>query len=147
MNFQNSLSHFSIFEIATPNLISIILYLSIIRFRITPSNTILFFLGLLNDIINGDNLGISSIFLMLFKYFTESLFLDKIKEKFDEEWISFTIIFIFSFCIVFLMNLVMNFAIPQMSPIFFHIGITLILFPVINISLIFFSFVTRLIKS
>ena len=111
MNFQNSLSHFSIFEIATPNLISIILYLSIIRFRITPSNTILFFLGLLNDIINGDNLGI------------------------------------FSFCIVFLMNLVMNFAVPQMSPIFFHIGITLILFPVINISLIFFSFVTRLIKS
>ena len=39
------------------------------------------------------------------------------------------------------------FTIPQFGPIFFHIGITLILFPLINVSINFFSFVTKLIKS
>ena len=147
INLQKSLSFLSFFEISTPNIISIILYLLIIRFRITPSNTILFFLGLVHDIIIGANLGITSIFLLLFKYLTESLFLYKVVKKSDDEWISFTIIFLFSFSLVLLLNVMVNFSIPQFSPIFFHIGITLILFPIINISINFFSFVTKLIKS
>ena len=146
LNFQKSLSFLSFFEIATPNIVSITLYLSIIRFSINPSNTTLFLLGLVNDIMTGDNLGITSIFLLLFKYITESLFLDRVVKK-SEEWISFTIIFLFSFVIVLLLNMGLNFSIPQFAPIFFHIGITLILFPIINISIDFFSFVTNLIKS
>ncbi len=147
INFQKSLSFFPLFEIATPSLISIILYISIIRFRINVSNTILFFLGLVQDIMTGDNLGITTIYLILFKYLTESLLLDKIKKKSDDEWLSFTIIFIFSFGIILLLNMAMNLSIPQFSPIFFHVGITLILFPIINISINFFSFITNLIKS
>ncbi len=147
LNFQKSLSFLPFFEIATPNIISIILYLTIIRFRINPSNTILFFVGLVHDIIIGANLGITSIFLLIFKYLTESLFLDRLVKKIDDEWISFTVIFLFSFGIVLILNVAMNFSMPQFSPIFFHIGITLILFPFINISINFFSFVTKLIKS
>ncbi len=147
IHFQKSLSFFPLFEIATPSLISIILYISIIRFRINVSNTLLFFLGLVQDIMTGDNLGITTIYLILFKYLTESLLLDKIKKKSDDEWLSFTIIFIFSFGIILLLNMAMNLSIPQFSPIFFHVGITLILFPIINISINFFSFITNLIKS
>ena len=147
LNFQTSLSFFSLFEISTPNLISIVIYLCIVRFNIYPTNIILLFAGFLHDIMIGNNLGTSSIFLLLLKYFTERIILEKINKKNREEWIYFTIIFISSFSIVFLINLIMSFSLPELSPIFFHIGITLILFPFISISINFFSFVSRLIKS
>ena len=147
LNFQNSLSFFSIFEVSTPNLISIIIYLCIVKFNINPSNIILLFTGFLHDIMIGNNVGTTSIFLLLLKYFTERIILEKINKKNQEEWIYFTIIFISSFSIVFLINLIVSFSLPELSPIFFHIGITLILFPFISISINFFSFVSRLIKS
>ena len=147
LNFQSSLSYFSIFEVSTPSLISIVIYLCIVRLKTNPSNMILFFSGLFHDIMIGDNTGTTSIFLLLFKYFTERIILDKINKKNQEEWIYFTTIFIFSFSIIFLFNLTINFSVPQLSPIFFHVGITLILFPIIKIGVNIFSFVTRLIKS
>ena len=103
--------------------------------------------GLLHDIMIGNNLGTTSIFLLLFKYLIDRIILEKINKKNQEEWIYFSIIFIFSFSIVFLLNLIINFSLPDLSPIFFHVGITLILFPIINISINFFSYVSRLIKS
>ena len=135
------------FETITPSIISIVLYLLIIRFNINPSNTLLFFLGLTDDIMNGDNIGITSMFLLLIKYFSKSIILEMITHNKKEEWMSFTIIFLSSFSIVFLLNVIINMSVPDLSPIFFHIGITLILFPIINISISFFSFVTQLIKS
>ena len=147
LNFQTSLSFFSVFNISNPSLISIVLYLCIVKFNLNPSNIILFLTGLLHDIMIGNNLGITSIFLLLLKYLTYSLILKKINKKNQEEWIYFTIIFIFSFSIVFLINLLISFSLPELSPIFFHIGITLILFPILNISLNFFSFISQLIKS
>ena len=147
LNFQTSLSFFTIFQISTPNLISIVIYLCIVKFNINPSNMILFFIGFLHDIMIGNNLGTTSIFLLLFKYFTNNIILEKINKKNQEEWIYFTIIFIFSFSIVFLLNLIISFSLPELSPIFFHVGISLILFPIINICINFFSFVYRLIKS
>ena len=103
--------------------------------------------GFLHDIMIGNNIGTTSIFLLLFKYFTFSIILEKINKKNQEDWIYFTISFIFAFVIVLLFNLIINFSIPELSPIFFHVGITLILFPIINISINLFSFVSRLIKS
>ena len=147
LNFQTSLSFFSMFEVSTPNLISIVIYLFIVRFNINPSNIILLFTGFLHDIMIGNNLGTSSIFLLLLKYFTERIILEKINKKNREEWIYFTIVFISSFIIVFFINLLMSFSLPELSPIFFHIGITLILFPFVSICINFFSFVSRLIKS
>ena len=143
INFQTSLSFFSFFETSTPNLISIVIYLCIVRVGINPSNALLFFIGFFHDIVIGNNLAITSIFLILFKYFIVTLILNKEKQ---EEWISFTIIFISSFSIVLLLNTIINLSIPDLTPIFFHIGITLILFPIINMSMLFFNFVTRLIK-
>ena len=135
------------FEISTPNLISIVIYFCIVRFNINPSNIILLLIGFLHDIMTGSNIGTSSIFLLLLKYFTQRIILEKINKKNQEEWIYFTIIFIFSFSIVFLIKLIISFSLPALSPIFFHIGITLILFPFISICINFFSFVSRLIKS
>ena len=108
---------------------------------------ILLLTGFLHDIMIGNNFGITSIFLLLLKYFTKSLILEKVNKDNQEEWIYFTIIFILSFSIVFLINLIISFSISELSPIFFHVGITLILYPLINISINFFSFVSRLIKS
>ena len=147
LNFQISLSFFSVFDISNPSLISIVIYLCIVKFNLNPSNILLFLTGLLHDIMIGNNLGITSIFLLLLKYLTDSLILKKINKKNQEEWIYFTIIFIFSFSIVFLINLLISFSLPELSPIFFHVGITLILFPILNISINFFSFISQLIKS
>ena len=147
LNFQISLSFFSMFEISTPSLISIVIYLFIVRFNINPSNKILLLTGFLHDIMIGNNFGITSIFLLLFKYFTNSIILEKINKDNQGEWIYFTIIFISTFSIVFLLNLLISLSLPELSPIFFHIGITLILFPIINYSINFFSYVSRLIKS
>ena len=147
LNFQTSLSFFSVFNISNPSLISIVLYLCIVKFNLNPSNIILFLTGLLHDIMIGNNLGITSIFLLLLKYLTYSLILKKINKKNQEEWIYFTIIFIFSFSIVFLINLLLSFSLPELSPIFFHVGITLIIFPIVTFSINFFSFISRLIKS
>ena len=96
---------------------------------------------------NGDNLGTTTIFLLLFKYFTKIMLYEKFNKINQEEWIFFTLIFIFSFVIVFLLNIVINLSVPELSPTFFHIGVTLILFPIMNIGINFFSFVTQLIKS
>ena len=147
LNFQISLSFFSMFEIATPSLISIVLYLFIVRFNINSSNIILLLTGFLHDIMIGNNIGITSIFLLLFKFFTNSIILEKINKDNQGEWIYFTIIFISTFSIVFLLNLLISLSLPELSPIFFHVGITLILFPIINYSINFFSYVSRLIKS
>ena len=147
LNFQTSLSFFSMFETSTPSLISIVIYFCIVRFNINPSNIILLLTGFFHDIMIGNNFGITSIFLLLLKYFTNSLILEKVNKDNQEEWIYFTIIFILSFIIVFLINLLISFSVPELSPIFFHVGITLILYPLINISINFFSFVSRLIKS
>ena len=147
LNFQTSLSFFSIFEISTPSLVSIVIYLCMVRFNINPSNIILLLTGFFHDIVIGNNLGTTSIFLLLFKYFIYRIILEKINKKNQEEWIYFTMTFIFSFIIVFLLNLIISFSLPELSPIFFHVGITLILFPIINVSINFFSFVSRLIKS
>ena len=108
---------------------------------------ILLLSGFFHDIMIGNNFGITSIFLLLLKYFTNSLILEKVNKDNQEEWIYFTIIFILSFSIVFLISLIISFSLPELSPIFFHVGITLILYPLINISINFFSFVSRLIKS
>ena len=147
LNFQTSLSFFSMFETSTPSLISIVIYLFIVRFNINPSSIILLLTGFLHDIMIGNNFGITPIFLLLLKYFTNSLILEKVNKDNQNEWIYFTIIFILSFSIVFLINLIISFSLPELGPIFFHVGITLILYPLINISIDLFSFVSRLIKS
>ena len=147
LNFQISLSFFPMFETSTPSLISIVIYFCIVRFNINSSSIILLLTGFLHDIMIGNNFGITSIFLLLHKYFTTSLIVEKINKDNQEEWIYFTIIFILSFSIIFLINLIISFSVPELTSIFFHVGITLIFYPLINISINLFSFVSRLIKS
>ena len=108
---------------------------------------ILLLAGFFHDIMIGNNFGITSIFLLLLKYFTNNIIIEKVNKDNQEEWIYFTISFILAFSVVFLINLIISLSIPELSPIFFHVGITLILYPLINISINFFSFVSRLIKS
>ena len=147
MNIEISLSLFSIFHTASPSLISIAIFLCIKKLNIKPSNLILFLLGIINDVIFGGNLGTNSIQLLLIKIFTEHLSFEDINKKNDEDWMCFTLIFTTSFSIIFLINTIANASIPDLSPVLFHIGVTLMLFPIINLSLDFMYFITNILKS
>ena len=83
----------------------------------------------------------------LIKFFSESLTFDNINKNDKQDWISFTMIFLSSFCIVFFMNILLNLSIPDLSPVFYYLGTTLIIFPIINLSFDFIFFITRLLKS
>lgn len=147
MNIEISLSFFPIFNTATPSLVSIIIYLCIKRFNIVPSNLNLFLFGILNDIFLGGNLGLSSTFFLLFKYLTEFSNIDSINKKYEEYWLYFTLIFISTFTIIFLINMLINLRVPDLGPILYHVGITLIIFPIINFSIGLIYFITKLFKN
>ncbi len=145
--FEKSLSFLPIFKTATPSLISVIIYIFIKKSSMKPSYLILFLVGFLNDIIFGSNLGNTSIFLLLIKFFSKSLAFDNINKNDKQDWISFTMIFLSSFCIVFFMNILLNLSMPDLSPVFYYVGTTLIIFPIVNLSFDFISFITRILKS
>ena len=147
INFEKSLSFFAIFKIATPSLISIIIYICIRKLYIKPSYLILFVIGFINDIIMGNYLGNTSIFLLLIKFFSEGLLFENIIKNDQQNWISFTVTFLLSFLIVFFISILINLSIPDLSPIFYFVGTTLIIFPIINLSVDFIYFISNLLKS
>tara|TARA_B100000989_G_scaffold297284_1_gene282615 strand:- start:810 stop:1337 length:528 start_codon:yes stop_codon:yes gene_type:complete len=146
-NLEKSLSFFSIFKIATPSFISVIIYIFIKKLNLRPSYLSIFFVGFFNDIVFGGNLGCTSIFLLLIKFFSEGLFFENFNKNDQQDWISFTMIFLVSFCIVFFINIIVNLSIPDLSPIFYYVGTTLIIFPIVNLGFDFIFFITRLVKS
>ena len=147
INFEKSLSFFPIFKTATPSLISVVIYICIVKLYIKPSYFILFLIGLINDINSGGNLGNVSMFLLLIKFFTESLFFANVLKNNHQDWISFTMIFLSSFIIIFFINILINLSFPDLSPIFYYVGTSLIIFPIINLSVDFIAFITKLLKS
>ena len=146
-NFEKSLSFFSLFKTATPSFISVVIYIFIKKINIKPSYMILFLIGFLNDVMLGNNLGNTSIFLLLIKFFSESLLFENVNKNDQQDWITFTQIFMASFSIVFILNIVLNLSVLDLSPVFYYIGMTLIFFPIINFSVNFIFFITRLLKS
>jgi hypothetical protein len=147
MNIEVSLSFFPVFNTATPSLVSIIIYLCIKKFYIVPSNLNLFFLGIFNDIFLGGNLGSSSTFFLLFKYLSELTNINITNKKYEDDWLYFTLIFVTSFIVIFLINILINLRVPDLSPILYHVGITLILFPIINVIIDLVHFITKLFKN
>ena len=147
INIEVSLSFFLIFNTATPSLVSIIIFLFIKKFNYILSNLNLICVGLLNDVFLGYNLGLTSIFFLLLKYLTENIRINITDEKHEEDWLYFTLIFVISFAVTLLINMLLNLKIPDLSPILYYIGITLVTFPIINIILISFNFIQRLFKS
>ena len=147
INIEISFGFFLIFENSTPSLLSIAIYLCLRKFSIHLSSFSLFTLGLLYDVLLGSNIGISSMFFLLIKYFTEHLKLNFIDNDYNDDWIYFTFIFISSFVITFLLNIIVNLTIPDFSPVLFHIGATLIIFPFLVLSINFIYFITKLIKN
>ena len=146
-NFEKSLSFFSLFNTATPSFISVVIYIFIKKINLKPSYFTLFLVGFFNDIIFGGNLGSTTIFLVLIKFFSEGLLFDNFNKNDQQDWISFTMIFLVSFCIVFFINIILNLSIPDLSPIFYYVGTTLIIFPIVNLGFDFIFFITRLVKS
>ena len=147
MDFERSLGYFSIFNSSTPSIISILIYLLIRKLNFSPSNILLFFLGILNDIMSGVSLGFSSMFLLLIKFQAENFSFLKLNKNNEQQWFSFTFIFITTFLIVLLINVIVNLNIPDLNPLLFHVGTTLILFPIINSGLDLIFFITKMIKT
>ena len=147
INIETSFGYLIIFNNSTPSLSAIAIYLCLRKFSIHLSSYSLFTLGILYDVLLGSNIGISSMFFLLIKYFTQYLKLNFIENNSNDHWIYFTFIFISSFIITFSLNIILNFTFPDFSPVLFHIGSTLIIFPFILVSLNFIYFITKLIKS
>ena len=104
-------------------------------------------LGILNDIITSVNLGVSSIFFLLIKLLTENLSSINLDNNSQQSWFSFTIIFSLSIFAIILIKIVINLSIPDINPLLFHIGTTLILFPIINLGIDLIFFISKLIKT
>lgn len=147
INIEVSLSFFLIFNTATPSLVSIIIFLFIKKFNYIPSNLNLIFIGLINDIFLGNNLGLTSIYFLLFKYLTENIRINMTDKEHDNDWLYFTLIFVIAFTVTLLINILLNLKIPDLSPILYYIGITLVTFPIVNIIINSFYFIQRLFKS
>ena len=147
INFEKSLGYFPVFNSAAPSLISIAIFLCIRKLNLNASNILIFLLGLLNDIIAGVNLGISSIFFLLIKLLTENLSIFRLNDNNQQAWLSFTIVFSLSFFVIILLNIGINFSLFDINPLLFHIGTTLILFPLINAAFDLIFFISRLIKT
>ena len=147
INIEISFGFFSIFDNSTPSLLSIAIYLCLRKFSIHLSSFSLFTLGILYDVLLGSNIGISSMFFLLIKYFTEHLKLSFIDSDSNDDWIYFTFVFISSFVITFLLNIIVNLTIPDLSPVLFHLGGTLIIFPFLVFSINFIYSLTKLIKN
>ena len=146
INFEKSLGYFSVFNSGAPSLISIAIYLCIRKLNLNPSNILLFFLGILNDIITSVNFGISSIFFLLIKSLTENLTILRLNDN-QQSWFSFTIVFSLSFFVIILLNIGINLSFFDINPLLFHMGTTLILFPIINAGFDLIFFISRLIKT
>jgi len=147
INVEISFGFFSIFDNSIPSLLSIAIYLCLRKYSIHVSSFSLFTLGFLYDVLLGSNIGINSMFFLLIKYFTEHLKLNFIDNSSKDDWFHFTFVFISSFAITFLLNIIVNLTIPDFSPILFHLGVTLIIFPFLVLSINFIYFITKLIKN
>jgi len=147
INFEKSLGYFSVFNSGAPSLISIAIYLCIRKLNLNPSNILIFFLGILNDIITSVNLGISSIFFLLIKLLTENLSIFRLNDNNQQAWLSFTIVFSVSFFVIILLNIGINLSFFDINPLLFHMGTTLIFFPIINAGFDLIFFISRLIKT
>jgi len=147
VNFEKSLGYFSVFSSGAPSLISIAIYLCIRKLNLNPSNILIFFLGILNDIIASVNLGISSIFFLLIKLLTENLSIFRLNDNNQQAWLSFTIVFSLSFLVIIVLNIGINLSFFDINPLLFHMGTTLILFPIINAGFDLIFFIFRLIKA
>ena len=146
INIEISLNLFSIFDYSPPSLISIIIFISIRKYAINYSNLILFILGLIYDVVLGVNLGLNTMFFLLIKYLTHYIQIRFSTNNYNNDWLYFSFVFIASFLIIFIINIFLNLVIPDFSPILFHIGITLIFFPLILMLLNFVNFITNFLK-
>ena len=146
INFEMSLNLFSIFDHSPPSLISIIIFISIRKYSINYSNSILFILGLIYDIILGANLGSNTILFLLIKHLTHYIQSNFSINNNNNDWFYFTGVFLTSFLIIFLINIFLNMVIPDFGPVLFHIGITLIFFPLILFFLNSIIFLTNFLK-
>ena len=144
INIESSLKALTFFEQAPPSILSIILYICVRKLSINISNLMLFTLGILYDVLFSGNLGTSSLFFLLIKYMTQYI---NLNHNNNRDWFYFTIIFSSSFFIKFIFNIFLNMKIPDFSPILFHLGITLIIFPFIVVGIKIIYFVTKLIKN
>ncbi len=146
LNVEVSLNLFSFFDYSAPSLLSIIIYVSMRKFSINFSNLILFPLGIIYDVLLGMNLGSSSMFFLLIKYFTKYIGTSFFMNNYDDDWFYFTCVFLISFLITFLVNIIFYSIFPDFSPILFHVGVTLIIFPFIIMFINFINSITNLLK-
>ena len=123
------LAQWPIFHGAAPNLSLIfIYYLMIYHNKLLPIFSI-FFIGIVSDLLLSDLLGGRATALMLLAYFMQLRILRLQQSNFGQLWADFVVSFILVLLFQLVLFVILNMAIPSLSPILFQIGVTLILLP------------------
>ena len=129
---QISLNYLSIFFIAEPYLFAILIFLLIQKNANPPSKITFILSGLLYDFITGTLIGMHSLFFILlinFYYFFENKY--ELSKKYGD-WILFSLIYTSTLLFTKLAFIIVNFKIPDIYPISFNLGCTLLIFPLIK---------------
>ena len=125
-----AVAQWPIFYGSAPNLPLIFIYYMIIYHgKYMPIFTI-FLMGIIGDFLLSDLLGGRATSFMLLAYVMQLRLLRLQQSDFGQLWVDFAISCVAVSLFQLLLFSAVNFAIPSLSPIFFQIGATLILFPI-----------------
>ena len=125
-----AVAQWPIFYGSAPNLPLIFIYYMIIYHgKYMPIFTI-FLMGIIGDFLLSDLLGRRATSFMLLAYVMQLRLLRLQQRDFGQLWVDFAISCAAVSLFQLLLFSLVNFAIPSLSPILFHIGATLILFPI-----------------
>ena len=124
-----SLAQWPIFHGAAPNLSLIfIYYVMIYHNKLLPIFSI-FLIGIVSDFLFSDLLGGRATALMLLAYVMQLRMIRLEQSDFGQLWFDFAISFTLVSLFQLILFMLLNMAIPSLSPILFQIGVTLILLP------------------
>ena len=123
------LAQWPFFHGAAPNLsLVFIYYVMIYHSKLLPTFSI-FLIGILGDLLFSDLLGGRATALMLLAYVIQYRIARLQQIDFGQLWLDFAISITLISLFQLVLFMLLNMAIPSLNPIFFQIGVTLILLP------------------
>ncbi len=124
------LAQWPIFHGAAPNLSLVFIYYMVIyHSKLLPVFSI-FLIGIISDLLLSDLLGGRAAALMLLAYFMQLRIVRLQQSEFAQLWIDFAISFTLVSFFQLILLMLLNMAVPSLSPILFQIGVTFILLPI-----------------
>jgi len=134
--FEGSLGLWSLFYGSTPLLLLVFLYWMMLHYEKFVSVLLPFLIGLISDILFPGILGGRATAYILVFYYVSFRRVKLLQSDFMQIWLDFMIVVTGVVVFQLLIFLLLNFAIPALTPILFQVGTTLILFPIAYLTLL-----------